>query len=128
MSHKIWLVTLVAALALNTGCSREEPTAAAPSAPATEKSVEKSPPVAAATPSGKTIYEGTCASCHDTGVAGAPRLGDKSAWGMHLAEGLDHLVQVAIEGEGAMPPRGGNPELSDEEVRAAVDYMLDQVR
>lgn len=78
--------------------------------------------------SGKEIYEKNCASCHGTGVAGAPKVGDKAAWAGHLAEGIDHLVEVAIKGEGAMPAKGGNPALSDEEVRAAVTYMLDQSR
>jgi cytochrome c5 len=82
----------------------------------------------AAMATGQAIYEKTCAACHNTGVAGAPRLGDKAAWAGHLPEGVEHLLQVAIAGEGAMPPRGGNPDLSDDELRAAVIYMLDQSR
>jgi len=77
---------------------------------------------------GKAVYEKSCAACHDTGVSGAPKLGDKAAWAPHIAEGLDHLVEVAIKGEGAMPAKGGNPALTDEEIRAAVTYMLDQSR
>jgi cytochrome c5 len=77
---------------------------------------------------GKAVYEKTCAACHATGVAGAPKVGDKAAWAEHLAEGTEHLVQVAIKGEGAMPPKGGNPSLSEEEVRAAVHYMLELSR
>jgi cytochrome c5 len=73
---------------------------------------------------GKAVYEKTCAACHDTGVAGAPKVGDKAAWAEHIAEGTEHLVQTAIKGEGAMPPKGGNPALSEEEVRAAVNYMI----
>jgi len=75
---------------------------------------------------GQAVYEKNCAACHATGVAGAPKIGDKAAWAGHLAEGIDHLTEVAIKGEGAMPPKGGNPDLSDEEVRAAVSYMLEQ--
>jgi cytochrome c5 len=77
---------------------------------------------------GKAVYEKTCAACHATGVAGAPKVGDKAAWAEHLAEGTEHLVQVAIKGEGAMPPKGGNPALSEEEVRAAVNYMIELSR
>ena len=64
----------------------------------------------------------------DTGVAGAPKLGDKAAWAPHIEEGIDHVVEAAIKGEGAMPPRGGDPSLSDAEVRATVSYMLEQAR
>jgi len=78
--------------------------------------------------SGKAVYEKNCAACHATGVAGAPKTGDKTAWAGHLAEGIDHLVEVAMKGEGAMPAKGGNPDLSEEEIRAAVTYMLDQSR
>jgi cytochrome c5 len=77
---------------------------------------------------GKAIYEKTCSVCHDTGVAGAPKLGDKAAWAPHIEEGIDHVVEAAIKGEGAMPPRGGDPSLSDAEVRATVSYMLEQAR
>ena len=77
---------------------------------------------------GKAVYEKTCAACHATGVDGAPKIGDKAAWAEHLAEGIEHMVQAAIKGEGAMPPKGGNPSLSEEEVRAAVHYMIELSR
>ena len=77
---------------------------------------------------GEQVYHKTCHACHDNGIAGAPKLGDKQAWADHLAEegGVEHLYQRAIEGEGAMPPKGGNGALTDEEVKAAVDYMLEK--
>jgi len=74
---------------------------------------------------GKAVYEKTCAGCHATGVAGAPKFSDKAAWKEHVAHGLEHMTEVAIRGEGAMPPRGGNPKLSDAEVRAAVAYIME---
>ena len=77
---------------------------------------------------GKAIYEKSCGVCHATGVAGAPKLGDKTVWKKHVAAGLDHMTEIAIKGEGAMPPRGGNPKLSDAEVRAAVAYMMENSR
>lgn len=77
---------------------------------------------------GKEVYEKTCAACHAAGVAGAPKVGDKAAWAAHLAEGTEHLVQAALKGEGAMPPKGGNPALSEEEIRAAVNYMIQMSR
>lgn len=76
----------------------------------------------------KEIYESVCASCHATGVLEAPIYGDKLAWAEHLAEPIDHVYQAAINGEDNMPPRGGRPDLTDGQVRATVDYMLDAVR
>lgn len=77
---------------------------------------------------GKTVYEKNCVACHATGVAGAPKFGDKAAWKEHIAHGLEHMAEIAIRGAGAMPPRGGNPKLSDAEVRAAVAYIMENSR
>jgi cytochrome c5 len=77
---------------------------------------------------GKKVYESTCITCHGTGVANAPKFGDKKAWAMHLMHGTEHLYQNALKGTGAMPPRGGNLTLSDAEVKAAVDYMVKAVK
>lgn len=77
---------------------------------------------------GKAIYEKSCGVCHATGVTGAPKLGDKAVWKKFIAEGLHELTEDAIRGKGAMPPRGGNPKLSDAEVRAAVAYMMENSR
>jgi cytochrome c5 len=77
---------------------------------------------------GKAVYEKTCMVCHATGVAGAPKAGDKAAWAAHLAHGVDDLYKNAIKGIKAMPPKGGNPSLSDAEVKAAVDYMVSLVK
>jgi len=78
---------------------------------------------AAAPKSGEEIYKAVCAACHQTGVANAPKLGDKAAWAGHIKEGLEAMVKAAINGIRAMPPRGGNPNLSDLEVARAVAYM-----
>ncbi|MGS0468737.1 c-type cytochrome [Cobetia marina] len=67
-------------------------------------------------------------ACHTTGAAGAPRLGEAGDWEARLAKGDETLYTHAIEGFNAMPAKGGNPALSDEEVKAAVDYLLDSVR
>ena len=77
---------------------------------------------------GKAVYEKNCAVCHGSGVAGAPKFGDKAAWKEHLAHGLEHMAEATIRGKGAMPPRGGNPKLSDAEVRAAVAYIMENSR
>ena len=67
-------------------------------------------------------------ACHATGVAGAPKAGDKAAWASHLSHGMDQLYTHAIKGFKAMPPKGGNVSLSDAEVKAAVDYMVSLVK
>lgn len=57
--------------------------------------------------SGEEIFNGTCGACHTAGVAGAPKVGDKAAWGPRVAQGLDALVKSATTGKNAMPPKGG---------------------
>lgn len=75
---------------------------------------------------GKGVYLQSCAACHDSGTMGAPKVGDKTAWASLAAEGVDALTVIAIKGEGKMPPKGGNMQLSDDEVKAAVAYMVDK--
>ena len=82
--------------------------------------------VSAAGPGGKAIYDGNCAACHTTGVAGAPKLGDVDAWGPRIKTGASALYATSLKGKGAMPARGGSASLSDAEVKAAVDYMISQ--
>jgi cytochrome c5 len=75
---------------------------------------------------GEQVYRETCAACHDTGAAGAPRIGDKKAWAPRIREGKRMMVKMAIRGIRGMPPRGGNPALTDEEVERAVVYLLNR--
>jgi cytochrome c5 len=77
---------------------------------------------------GKQVFNGTCTACHSTGVAGAPKLGDKAAWAPRIQQGIDTLVQHALQGKNAMPPKGGNAALSDAQVRAAVEFMVSQAK
>ena len=78
--------------------------------------------------SGREVYEATCAACHASGVAGAPKLGDKGQWAARVGAGRDTLATSVIRGKGAMPPRGGDPKLDDSDIRNAVDYILKAVR
>jgi len=76
--------------------------------------------------SGKDIYNNVCMSCHTSGAAGAPMIGNSSQWTDRLSKGKDTLYANAINGIGVMPAKGGLSSLTDEEVRAAVDYLLDE--
>ncbi|EKU84033.1 c-type cytochrome [Massilia timonae] len=75
---------------------------------------------------GGAVYAATCAACHDSGMAGAPKTGDNGAWGARLAQGYDTLLKHAIEGIRAMPARGGNPDLDNLEVERAVVFMTNK--
>ena len=77
---------------------------------------------------GAAIYQQACVACHATGVAGAPKLGDKAAWEARIAQGLDQLLHTAISGKGAMPPRGTCAACTDEELKSAIEYMISQVQ
>ena len=83
-------------------------------------------PAAAGTANGKAVYDKVCNICHAAGVAGAPKLGDKAAWAPRIKEGMDTLVQSVNKGKGAMPPKAGNPALTDAELRAGVEFMVSQ--
>jgi len=117
----------------------KSPAAAVPAAVASTSTA--SPPSAAAAPAatpsasaaaapvvgktdGKATYDKTCAVCHATGLAGAPKFGDKAAWAPRIATGLDTLHNSALHGKNAMPPKGGNLALTDTDVTAAVDYIV----
>ena len=84
------------------------------------------------TTDGKTIYGNLCHSCHDTGAGGAPKISDKAAWAPRVAQGIDTLVKHATEGftgkSGVMPPKGGNPALNDEQIKATVNWIVSQVK
>ena len=80
---------------------------------------------------GQKVYDATCRLCHGTGLAGAPTIEDTVTWEHRLKQGLGQVHKHAIDGftgqNGVMPPKGGNLELTDEEVKAAVDFMLKDI-
>jgi len=77
---------------------------------------------------GQQVYQASCGACHDAGIAGAPKFGDKGQWAKRIAKGVDTLYASAVNGvqgsAGAMPPKGGNAALTNAEVKAAVDYIV----
>jgi cytochrome c5 len=79
---------------------------------------------------GEQVYAQVCKTCHETGLAGAPKLGDRAAWSARIAQGDAAVFQHAIAGfqgkAGAMPAKGGNADLTDDEVKRAVTYMVNQ--
>jgi len=82
----------------------------------------------AAAADGKEVYDKACAGCHTRGIAGAAKLTDKDKWAPVIKQGSEALTVTVIKGKGVMPPRGGSASLSDADVRAAVDYMIQQVK
>jgi len=74
---------------------------------------------------GEKIYKKTCNMCHGSGLMGAPKMGDKAAWADRIAKGIETLQDHAINGFGKMQPRGGKKTLSDDDVKAAVVYMVE---
>ena len=80
--------------------------------------------VAAKAKSGEEVYNGACVACHGAGIAGAPKTGDKAIWAPRIAQGMNVLYEHAIKGFKAMPAKGGQVALSDDEVKASVDYQV----
>lgn len=146
------LIPVVALLMLaGVGCSEKEtsttqeaapamesaaPEAAPPAEvtePAPEPAAEPTEPQAAAEAAaesqsaavdGQKIYQASCQACHAAGVAGAPKLGDKAAWAPRIAKGNDALLSSVKNGLNVMPPKGGCMSCSDDELRAAIEYMV----
>lgn len=85
-------------------------------------------PVSTGPKDGATIYNTVCGACHNTGVAGAPKLDDKAAWAPRVATGNDALYKSVLGGKGAMPAKGGATDLSDDEIKGAVDYILGKIK
>ena len=77
----------------------------------------------AAIADGAATYQKACVACHMTGAAGSPKLEDKAAWAPRIAQGKDVLYTSALKGKGAMPPKGGNPALTDSQINAIIAYM-----
>lgn len=126
------LLSLMIVVAL-AACGQKTETAAPPEvvaapAPAPAPAAAPAPVVAAASAAdlaiGEKVYTATCAACHAAAVMGAPKLGDKPSWTPRIAKGVSVLYTSSADGLKLMPARGGNAALKDEELKAAVDYMV----
>jgi cytochrome c5 len=128
------VIRAIVYMANASGAKFKEPAAAAPAtasagAPAAGTAPAASAASVAANPAkGKEVFEGTCKTCHGTGVAGAPKFGDKAAWAPRIKTGLDALYNSALKGKNAMPAKGGNASLADGDVKAAVQYMVSKAK
>lgn len=124
------LVLAVSLAALLAACGKQENAAPEASAPAAPEAAAPAATPAVEPTQGKSVFNKTCAMCHAVGAAGAPKPGDLADWGPRIAQGVDVLYKHAIEGytgaKGVMPARGGAAALADDEVKAAVDYMVEQ--
>ena len=127
------LLVLVALLGL-ASCGTQGAATPAATAPAPASPAAAAAPATASAENtvGKSVYGKVCALCHAAGVAGAPKPGDKADWGPRIAQGDALLYKHALEGftgaKGVMPARGTGASLTDDEVKAAVRYMVDASR
>lgn len=77
---------------------------------------------------GEEVFSGLCIACHAAGLNGAPIFGNAKMWGPRIEQGIPTLVEHATNGYGLMPAKGGNPDLTDEQIAAAVAYMVNEVQ
>jgi cytochrome c5 len=83
---------------------------------------------AASARDGKEVYDSKCMACHTSGIANAPKLGDKAAWAPLAAKGMDALLATVKSGKNAMPPMGTCGDCTDDELKAAIQYMIDAAK
>jgi cytochrome c5 len=102
------------------------PPAEAPEPAAETQAADKPADAQAPTVDGQKIYQESCQACHAAGVAGAPKLGDKEAWAPRIAKGNEALFSSVSNGLNAMPPKGGCMSCSEDGLRAAIEYMVEQ--
>ena len=130
--NKASLVLAATLAVLLSACGKQESTAPEASAPAVPEAAAPAATPVAENAQGKSVFNKTCSLCHAVGAAGAPKPGDQADWAPRIAQGMDVLYMHATDGftgaKGVMPPRGGAMTLTDDEVKAGVDYMVDKSR
>ena len=128
---RIALSVGVAALATQlVGCGKkaavDDELAAKLTQPVAQVELQAAPAAAPGSRKGEDIYASVCGACHESGAAGAPKAGDKAAWAPRLGMGFDGLVKSAAAGKGAMPPKGGAADLTDNELKRAVAFLANK--
>ena len=131
--HPVRLVLTLGVAALATqmaGCGNkaavDEELAAKLTQPVASVVLAAAPAAAPGSRSGEEIYKAVCGACHASGAAGAPKAGDKAAWGPRLGAGLAGLVKSATNGKNAMPAKGGAADLTETELTRAVVFLANQ--
>jgi cytochrome c5 len=132
MKLSVLLLSVVSVLSFSVLSACGQKDGATPPASASAVVVASAPVAAPENTVGKSVYGKTCSLCHAANVAGAPKPGDKADWAPRIAQGMDLVNKHALEGftgtKGQMPARGGSTTLTDDEVKAAVAFMVDQSR
>lgn len=82
--------------------------------------------VAKGSRTGEQVVSAVCSACHGSGALGSPKIGDAAQWGPRIGQGLDGLLKSALNGKNQMPARGGNPDLTDDEIARAIVYMTNK--
>lgn len=119
-STGVWVLVVVTSMLLGCGSAGDSTTPS--SADAATEAAESA---AAAAHPGEAVYQNYCFSCHTPGLSGAPKLGDVEAWAPRIAKGQELMLQTTIEGiQPAMPPRGMCFDCTDEDLAAAIDFMV----
>ncbi len=110
------------------GASQDEQAekAAAAIAPVARLEIASASAASSGPKTGEQVVSAVCGACHNTGAAGAPKVGDNAAWAPRLGQGMAGLMKSAINGKNAMPAKGGNPNLSDLELARAVVFMANK--
>lgn len=106
----------------------QEQGAETPEAPRAPAAANPATGTDAAPGTGQKLYQSVCFACHATGVADAPVLGDRKAWAPYLATGTEAMLQAVMQGKGAMPPKGGADDATEQDLRAAIDYLTAAAR
>lgn len=126
MKKVLFSIALIAGLSVaNAGESQSEEDIAARIKPVGEVHLASTAPAAPTGPrSGEDVFKASCFACHGTGAMGAPKTGDSAEWTKRLAQGMDVVIQHAITGFSTMPARGTCAACSDDEIKAAVEFMV----
>lgn len=109
----LFLFMFLPLIAFSLGCSKRE--------------AAEAPVLSPVLAQGEAVFKGTCKVCHAQGINGAPIIGNANMWAERVKQGIPTLVEHASNGHGLMPAKGGNTELTTEEITAAVTYMVEQL-